>query len=109
MALSKNLYIDQGSSYSINLTAKDLSGNRISLTGSTGYCQLRTSYYSTSYKSLNVSLTGSTGDYILSAGATFTAEFKPGRYVYDVKFVYPESVYRDREGSAFIDPNVSKS
>ena len=111
MAITKNIFIDQGSTYSVSLTAQDMYGSIINIDGATGYCHLRRSYYSSSYEEMVVSVTGASGSgsYTLFMGATSTAELKPGIYVYDVEFHKPDgTVVRVRQGNATIDPEVTK-
>ena len=111
MAITKNIFIDQGSTYSASLTAQDSYGNTININGATGYCHLRRSYYSSSYNEMTVSVTGASGSgwYNLYMGDTATAELKPGVYVYDVEFHKPDgTVVRVRQGNATVDPEVTK-
>lgn len=109
MAITKNIFIDQGASYSLSLTAQDAYGSVINITGATGYCHLRRSFYSTTYKEMTVSLTGGTGGFNVAMGATSTAALKPGVYVYDVEFHKPDgTVIRVIQGNATVDPEVTK-
>jgi hypothetical protein len=109
MAITKQIFIDQGSTYSLSLTAQDLYGNVINIAGCTGYCHLRRSYFSSSYKEMNVSLTGGTGGYNISMGATSSAALKAGVYVYDVEFHRSDgTVVRVLQGNATVDPEVTK-
>lgn len=104
-----DLYINQGETYSRSLTAYDSSNQPLNLSGSTGYCHLRTSYYSDNYKEMNVSITGGTGSFLLSMGATSASALKATRYVYDIEFHYSDgTVVRSYQGSAFVDPEVTK-
>jgi len=104
-----NLYINQGETYNKSLTAYNVYDLGLDLSGSTGYCYLRTSYYSDSYKEMQVSITGSTGNFILSMSATASASLKPTRYVYDVEFHYTNgTVVRSYQGTAIVDPEATK-
>jgi len=104
-----NLYINQGETYNKSLTAYNEYNLALDLSGSTGYCYLRTSYYSDSYKEMQVSITGSTGHFALSMSATASADLKPARYVYDIEFHYMNgTVVRSYQGIALVDPEVTK-
>ena len=104
-----DLYINQGESYTKSLTAYDSFNSVLNLSGATGYCQFRTSYYSSNYKEGEISITGATGVFQIGISATASASFKPTRYVYDIEFHYPDgTVVRTYQGSAFIDPEVTK-
>jgi hypothetical protein len=101
----KNLFIDQGSSFSYSLTAN------IPVGCTTVNGQLRRSYYSSSYVNFTCSLTagtGGTGSVTISLGATTSAALKPGRYVWDLEASYGLTTTRLRQGTAYVDPEVTK-
>lgn len=107
---TRNIFIDQGSYFSMSLTATGITGDPIALTGGfTASGQLRRSYYSATAVDFAVTVTGGTGGIEVSLGATTTAALKPGRYVYDVQLLYPnQQSYRIVQGTASVDPEVSK-
>jgi len=108
MSNYKNILIDQGSDFIIALTADDQYGSIINITGATGYSQLKKSYYSSTSISMRVGHTGATGGFYLALGATTSAAADPGRYVYDVKFVWSDgTTKRVKQGIATIDPSVT--
>jgi hypothetical protein len=104
-----NLYINQGETYNKSLTAYNENNLALDLSGSTGYCYLKTSYYTDTYKEIQVSVTGGTGSFALFMSATASASLKPARYVYDVEFHYANgTVVRSYQGTALVDPEVTK-
>lgn len=112
MAITKNLFIDQGSTFSYSLTAMDENGTLLSITGGSGYTasgELRRSYYSLTSVSFDCSVTGATGNITFGLSATASAALKPGRYVYDVELEYPTGkVVRQLQGTVTVDPEVTK-
>lgn len=109
MARTKNIFIDQGSNFSLSLTAYNSSNVPITLTGCTVSGQLRRSYDSATGITLNCQVTGGTGGYIIGLGATASAALKYGRYVYDVEAQYSNGqVQRLVQGIAYVDPEATK-
>lgn len=112
MATTKNLFIDQGSTFSYSITATDENGTALSITSGSGYTasgQLRRSYYSVSSVAFAAGVTGATGNITFGLGATNTAALKPGRYVYDIELEYPTGkVVRQLQGTVTVDPEVTK-
>lgn len=110
MAVTKNLFMDQGSDFSYSLTANDSYGNPLNISsGYTATAQLRRSYYSSTSYNFITSITGGTGGILISLGATSTAALKAGRYVYDVELQYPDGkVFRLVQGNISVDPEVTK-
>lgn len=109
MSITKHIFIDQGSSFYLEMTATDQYGSVINITGSTGYSQIRKSPYSSSYTNMSVGLTGQTGGFYLSLSATASAAMDPGRYLYDVEFVWGNgTTKRVKQGSATIDPEITR-
>lgn len=98
MAISINYDLDQGTDFRFIATRKDSDGFPLAITGgATAYCQIRKTYSSLAYKSFNATITGGTGEVLITMGATSTATINPGVYFYDVK-VY--STPLDGSGSA---------
>lgn len=86
MAISINYDLDQGTDFRFVATRKDSDGFPLAITGgATAYCQIRKTYSSLAYKSFNATITGGTGEVLVSMGATSTATINPGVYFYDVK------------------------
>lgn len=112
MAINKNLFIDQGSTFSYSITANDEYGNPLSITAGSGYTaqgELRRSYFSLSSVDFDCSVTGATGNITFGLSATASAALKPGRYVYDIELHYPTGkVVRQLQGTVTVDPEVTK-
>lgn len=111
MAITKNIFIDQGATFVLSLTASSVTGAPINISsGYTASAQLRRSYYSSTAYSFETSITGSTGGFQISLSATASAALTPGRYVYDVELLNNANgvVTRIVQGNASIDPEVTK-
>jgi hypothetical protein len=113
MAITKNLFIDQGSFFAYTFTGYDENNAVLSITaGTSGYTassQMRRSYYSSSSVPFEASITGSTGNIRIAISATASAALKPGRYVYDVEVAYPPNrVLRVLQGTVTVDPEATK-
>lgn len=106
-----NLKIESGATFSIDIELNNPDGTNLDLTGCTGACKIRKSYYSNfNVYTLNVSIVSpaTDGKITLSATATQTASFKPGRYVYDIEVTNGSNVSRVLEGIAEVKPNATK-
>ena len=106
-----NLKIESGATFSITIGLDNADGTNLNLTGYTGACKIRKSYYS-NFNVYNLTVTidnpPSDGKITISATATETANMKPGRYVYDVEITTGASVTRVLEGIAEVRPNATK-
>lgn len=110
MAITKNLVIDQGSTFTANLQYVTNSKVPVDLTGATVRSQMRKSY-----KSANATATftatitnASTGNVQLSLDADTTANIKYGRYVYDAKANVGNVVVKIFEGIVSVYPGVTQ-
>lgn len=110
MAAVSNLYIDQGTTYSVTITVTNDAGTARNLTGYTARSQLRKSYYTTSNTTFTVSINNpSEGEIDLSLSAAQTANIKAGRYVYDVELVSnTNTIERIVEGIITVYPEATK-
>lgn len=114
MATVKNLVIDQGTTFSLDITVSDANGNEIDLAGYTLRAQLRKSYGATSYTAFTVTADDdtTTGILTISLTDTQTSALKAGRYVYDVEIVAPVAdgsiVTRVLEGIITVTPEVTR-
>ena len=115
MAAVANLIIDQGSTFTSDITVKDANNNAFNLTGYTVEAKLAKGYSSTRTRT---SMTGTiaadatTGVITLSLTAAQTAALDaPERYVYDVEITQTSSgaVTRVIEGIITVRPNVTTS
>ena len=106
-----NLRIEAGSTFSIDMELNNIDGTPLNLTGYTGECKIRKSYYSNfGVYSLTVTILSpqTDGKLRISASSSETAAIKPGRYVYDVEIVSGSSVTRVVEGIAEVTPNATR-
>jgi len=110
MAYTKHIFIDQGTTYTLSLTATDSVGSPINLSGCTVSAQLRKSPAATNYTSFSASVTGSTGQFILTLAATASSAINPGKYMYDVEVLNNTTnvVTRIVQGIALLDPEITK-
>ncbi len=109
MATIQNLYIDQGTTYSLSITVSDQNGDVKDLTDYTVRGQLRKSYYSSTSTSFTASATSPTdGEIAISLTATQTSALKAGRYVYDIEIESDEETLRVLEGIVVINPEVTR-
>ena len=107
---TKNLYINQGATFSTNVQYTDYFKNPISLAGYNAYSQIRTSYTSANaYANLNVSIYDSAnGNITLSLDAANTALLNGGRYLYDVVANNSNTYIRIIEGIMTVNPGITK-
>jgi hypothetical protein len=109
MASKANLVIDQGATFSTDLTLKDQYGNMLELAGYTANSQIRKWYTSSA-----VSATFSTAINTISAVVTLsltsdqTSSLVAGRYVYDVEIKDSITTSRIIEGIVTVTPQVTR-
>ena len=112
MASILNQVIDQGATYSKQITVYENDGTTIqNLTGYTATSQLRKNYTSTAYTTIlaTIQSPATNGVIVISLTAVQTAALKSGRYVYDVQITAADAtVTRVREGVITIRPEVTK-
>ena len=111
MAAIANLTIDQGATFSSDVTVKDANGNAFDLTGYTAEAKMAKGYNSTRTRTTittTVNADPTTGIVTLSLTATETAALDaPARYVYDLEITSGATVTRVIEGIINIRPNVT--
>lgn len=110
MAAYSEIVIEQGASFTSNVTVEDTGGSAINLTSYIAESQMRKSYYTSSYYTItaDVSEPGA-GTITLSMTSANTANVTPGRYVYDLKITAPDqTVTRVVEGIVTVLPAVTK-
>ena len=112
MATTKNLYIDQGATFSTNVQYLDIYKTPISLSGYTANCQIRKSYSSANaYANLNaVIYDSSRGNITISLDYGTTANLTAGRYLYDITAtnINTNSVVRVIEGIMTVNPSITR-
>ena len=115
MAAIANLIVDQGASFSSDITVKDANGNAFNLTGYTAEAKLAKGYSSTRTRTtMTSSISSDPTSGIVSLSLTpaqTTALDAPERYVYDVEITQTASgnVTRVIEGIITVRPNVTTS
>ena len=113
MAAIANLIIDQGASFSTDVTVKDNSGNAFDLTGYTASAKMAKGYASTRTRTILTTLINAdptTGIITLSLSADQTNNLDaPARYVYDVEILRTSdsTVTRVIEGLITVSPSVT--
>ena len=112
MAAIANLTIDQGATFSSDVTVKDANGNAFDLTGYTAEAKMAKGYNSTRTRTTmttTINADPTTGIVTLSLTATETAALDAlARYVYDLEVVSGGgAVTRVIEGIINIRPNVT--
>ena len=111
MAIIANLFIDQGTDYTITVDVTDASGNVQDLTGYTAAAQIRKTYASTAVSStFTTALSGVGGQVTLSLTDTQTSALADGRYVYDLNITDTNTSVTTRvvEGQEIITPGVTR-
>jgi hypothetical protein len=109
MATKANLVIDQGSTYSTDLSLIDENEDAIYLGGYTANSQIRKWYSSTNASaSFTTSINVESGVLTLSLTANQTSNLVAGRYVYDVELSAGSEVSRILEGTITVTPQVTR-
>ena len=90
MAIQQNLYIDQGTTFSTQITLYSNDGvTPLNITTASFASQMRKSYTSSTAVTLTCSLGQAvSGQLILSLTDNQTSVIKAGRYIYDVEMIY---------------------
>ena len=112
MAAIANLTIDQGASFSSDVTVKDANGNAFDLTGYTASAKMAKGYSSTRTRTsltCTISTPATSGIVTLALTADQTTSLEDGRYVYDLEILQTTSstVTRVIEGIITVRPQVS--
>ena len=107
MATKVNLYIDQGSSYSVTMDIMDDNGDLLDYSAYSSSAQIRKTY--TSLTATTMSSTMSNGSMTLSLSSNASANMESGRYVYDV-YIWTDQNVRTRfiEGIVTINPRATQ-
>ena len=112
MAAIANLTIDQGATFSSDVTVKDANGNPFDLTGYTASAKMAKGYASTkTRKAITCIVNGdpTTGIVTISMTADETSVCDEGRYVYDLEILQTSSstITRVNEGIITVRPQVT--
>ena len=112
MAAIANLTIDQGATFSSDVTVKDANGNAFDLTGYTASAKMAKGFASTKTRTtITCTVNGdpTTGIVTMSLSADETSTCEEGRYVYDLEILQTSSstITRVIEGVITVRPQVT--
>ena len=110
MAAIANLTIDQGATFTSDVTVKDAQGNAFNLTGYTASAKLAKGFASTRTRTnmtTSIATDATTGVVTLSLTATETSALDAERYVYDLEITSGATVTRVIEGIITVRPQVT--
>ena len=112
MAAIANLTLDQGATFSSDVTVKDANGNAFDLTGYTASAKMAKGFASTkTRKTITCIVNGdpTTGIVTMSLSADETSTCEEGRYVYDLEILQTSSstITRVIEGVITVRPQVT--
>ena len=112
MAAIANLTVDQGTSFTSDVTVKDANGNAFDLTGYTANAKMAKGFASTRTRTTittTIAADATTGVVTLSLSSTVWAALDAERYVYDLEITQTSSgnVTRVIEGIITVRPQVS--
>ena len=113
MAAKANIIVDQGTTFSTQVTVTQANGSPLSLQGYTAAAQLRKHYASANSTAFTVTISSNsqTGVINLELPANTTQTLAAGRYVYDLE-IYSSAnstVTRVVEGIVTITPGVTRA
>ena len=112
MAAIANLTIDQGATFSSDVTVKDSNNNAFDLTGYTASAKMAKGFSSTRTRTsitCTISTPATSGIVTLALTADQTTNLDEGRYVYDLEILQTSSstVTRVIEGIITVRPQVT--
>jgi len=106
-----DIFLEQGTTYTNQITLDDDNGNPYDLNGFTVKCQAKKSYYSKSVViNFDASIPDASNGVIqLSANSAVTLNVSAGKLVYDVRIIDTANniVSRVLEGQIFVSPCVT--
>ena len=110
MAVYANLFVDQGTDFMSTINLEGGTGAAYGLEGYTIRAQMRKTYTSSRFIQFEANITEPLlGICQIELSAEQTSLLKPGRYVYDVEVISPDTVvYRVVEGQIDVAPRVTR-
>ena len=109
MASISNIFIDQGTDFSITVDVTQADGAPLNLTGYSDAAQIRKTYGSSNVSAVfTTSISAAAGQVTLSLTDTQTSGLTAGRYVYDLNITSGSTTTRVVEGQAIITPGVTR-
>ena len=109
MATYKNLFIDQGSDFNVTIELTPIVGSLV-LTNYTSRGQIRKTYNSSAKTDFLITVDSVNKELDCNLTSAKTGALKPGRYVYDIEILSPDSpsiVTRVIEGQVEVTPRVT--
>lgn len=110
-----NFTVDQGSVFTLNLVYEDPDGNPINLTGQTARMQLKRQYTSTDIdltlttSNGGITITGNTGNILITMTDEQTETLEPGFYVYDLELNNSGTLDRLIQGTVTVAAQVTEN
>ena len=110
MAILANIFIDQGTDFSITVDVTDSAGDILDMTNYTSAGQIRKTYSSSTVSAtFTTSINAAAGQVTISLTDTQTSALQAGRYVYDLNIESGGGVKtRVIEGQAVVTPGVTR-
>ena len=110
MASLSNIFIDQGTDFSITVDVTQSDGAALNLTGYSAAAQIRKTYGSSNVSAVfTTSISAAEGQVTISLTDTQTSGLTAGRYVYDLNITSGSGITtRVVEGQAIITPGVTR-
>lgn len=107
MAYQQNFYLDKNTDFEVDIEVFDENSNTFNFTGYSAFGQIKKSWQSVNKIDMIVTL--STGNINLQVNSAATANFSPGKYMYDVCIIENSSskITKVVEGSITINPTIS--
>jgi hypothetical protein len=108
MAIKNNLIVDQGADFVQNIYLIDQNGDPFDITNYTANAQIRKTYSSATYTTMDVAVGNTDGLVTLSMNSTTTASLTNTRYVYDLQLHSNNVTSRLLEGIVTVNPEVTR-
>ena len=110
MAILANIFIDQGTDFSVTVDVTDSAGDVLDLSNYTASAQIRKTYGSSNVSAtFTTSISELAGQVTLSLNDTQTTGLESGRYVYDLNITSAGGqTTRVIEGQAIVTPGVTR-
>ena len=110
MAIINNIFIDQGTDFTMTVDVQNALGNALDLTGYTLAAQIRKTYSSSNVTAtFTTSHNNASGQVTMTLPDATTAAIESGRYVYDLMITSGAGVKtRVVEGQATVTPGVTR-
>jgi len=110
MSAQNNLTLDQGTDFTYNINLIDSAGVAVDISNFTANAQLRTSYTSNVFFTVNATVSeANVGLITLSMNSYTTSTLKASRYLYDLILISNNNITsRLMEGTITVNPEVTR-